>query len=81
MFGLVGWSIAVPTLLGVACGIWIDRTWPSRFSCTLMCLFGGVVIGCAIAWYWVKRESLVDSDAAEKEPPHDSEPQNRRSPE
>lgn len=59
MFGLVGWSIAVPTVAGIAIGIWIDRTWQHKFSCTLMCLFVGVVIGCSIAWYWVKRESLV----------------------
>lgn len=57
MFGLVGWSIAIPTLVGVAIGIWIDRTWPSKYSCTLMCLFIGIVVGCAIAWYWIKRES------------------------
>ena len=57
MFGLVGWSIAVPTL------IWIDRTWQHKFSCTLMCLFVGVVIGCSIAWYWVKRESLAAMDS------------------
>ena len=50
MFGLVGWSIAVPTLIGIALGIWIDRTWQPMFSCTLMCLFVGVVIGCSIAW-------------------------------
>jgi ATP synthase protein I len=57
MFGLVGWSVAVPTLLGVALGIWIDRHWPSRFSWTLMLLFIGAVCGCLQAWYWVKRES------------------------
>ena len=63
MFGLVGWSIAVPTLAGIAIGIWIDRTWQHKFSCTLMCLFVGVVIGCSIAWYWVKRESLAATDS------------------
>lgn len=63
MFGLVGWSIAVPTLVGIAIGIWIDRTWQHKFSCTLMCLFVGVVIGCSIAWYWVKRESLAAMDS------------------
>jgi ATP synthase protein I len=57
MFGLVGWSVAIPTLIGVAAGIWIDVTWPSRFSWTLMLLFIGVVLGCLNAWYWVKRES------------------------
>ena len=57
MFGLVGWSIAIPTVIGIAIGVWIDRTWQHKFSCTLMCLFVGVVIGCSIAWYWIKQES------------------------
>jgi ATP synthase protein I len=60
MFGLVGWSVAIPTLVGVAVGVWIDVTWPSRFSWTLMMLFVGVVLGCINAWYWVKRESRYD---------------------
>lgn len=57
MFGLVGWSVALPTLFGVAIGIWIDTRWPSRYSWTLMCLFIGVIVGCLNAWFWVKRES------------------------
>jgi ATP synthase protein I len=57
MFGLVGWSVAVPTLIGVAVGVWIDRTWPGRYSWTLMGLVLGVIVGCINAWYWVKRES------------------------
>lgn len=57
MFGLVGWSVAIPTLIAIAIGLWIDKTWPSRFSWTLMLLFVGVVLGCLNAWYWVKRES------------------------
>jgi ATP synthase protein I len=57
MFGLIGWSVAIPTLLGVALGYLIDRTWPGRFSWTLMLLFAGVLIGCLNAWYWVKKES------------------------
>jgi ATP synthase protein I len=60
MFGLVGWSVAIPTLLGVAVGIWIDVTWPSRFSWTLMLLFIGAILGCMNAWYWVTRESRHD---------------------
>ncbi|MCR9209207.1 MAG: AtpZ/AtpI family protein [bacterium] len=57
MFGLVGWSIAIPTLLGIALGIWIDERWPSRFSWTLMLLIGGVGIGCLNAWWWINREN------------------------
>jgi ATP synthase protein I len=57
MFGLVGWSIAVPTLIGIMIGIWIDRAWPSRVSWTITLLFVGVVLGCLQAWQWIKRES------------------------
>jgi len=57
MFGIVGWSIAVPTLMGVAAGVWIDTKWPSRYSWTLMLLMAGVMLGCLNAWYWVTRES------------------------
>jgi ATP synthase protein I len=57
MFGLVGWAVAIPTLIGIATGIWIDETHPGPHSWTLMGLFVGVVLGCLNAWYWVKRES------------------------
>ena len=57
MFGLIGWSITVPALVGIAVGLWIDSRWPSRFSWTLMLLVGGVLIGCLNAWRWVSRES------------------------
>ncbi|MGB5984106.1 MAG: AtpZ/AtpI family protein [Desulfobacterales bacterium] len=60
MFGLVGWSVAIPTLAGIALGVWIDSLAVSRYSWTLMLLFVGVVIGCLNAWYWVKRESGRD---------------------
>lgn len=56
MFGLVGWSVAIPTLLGVALGIWIDVTWPSPFSWTLALLFAGAALGAFNAFYWVSQE-------------------------
>jgi len=60
MFGLVGWSVAIPTLVGIAAGIWIDKTASGPYSWTLMGLFVGVVLGCLNAWYWVKRKSRHD---------------------
>lgn len=57
MFGLVGWSVAVPTLLLLALGIWIDSKYESPYSWTLMLLIMGIMIGCSNAWYWVQRES------------------------
>lgn len=56
MFGMVGWSVAVPTLLGVALGIWLDKVYPQSFSWTLTCLILGLISGCLIAWNWVIKE-------------------------
>ncbi|MCJ7615806.1 MAG: AtpZ/AtpI family protein [Desulfobacterales bacterium] len=56
MFGLVGWSVSVPILIGIALGIWIDLKWPSRYSWTLMLLIIGVILGCLNAWFWIKCE-------------------------
>ncbi len=58
MFGVVGWSVAIPTLIGVAVGIWIDKSWPSQFSWTLMLLVGGLMVGCMNAWYWVRKGGI-----------------------
>jgi ATP synthase protein I len=60
MFGVVGWSVAVPTVLGVIVGVWIDRSWPSRYSWTLMLLFMGVILGCLNAWFWVQQEGGIE---------------------
>ena len=57
MFGLIGWSVAIPSVAGAALGLWIDERWPSRVSWTLTLLLVGVVIGCANAWHWIKQES------------------------
>lgn len=54
--GMIGWSVTVPTVLGVLAGVWIDRRWPSRFSWTLTLLIAGLVLGCANAWLRIERE-------------------------
>lgn len=56
MFGLVGWSVAIPALLFLALGLWIDRHYQGPYSWTLMLLVVGVAVGCLNAWYWVKEE-------------------------
>ena len=57
MMGLVGWTVTLPTLVGIALGRWIDGQWPSRFSWTLMLMVGGLILGCINAWKWIERES------------------------
>ncbi len=56
MMGLVGWSVVVPTLLGVAFGNWMDRRHPGSLSWTLTLLILGLALGCLNAWHWVARE-------------------------
>ena len=56
MFGVIGWSVAVPAVVCIAIGVWIDSRWPSQYSWTLMLLFIGVILGCLNAWYLLSRE-------------------------
>jgi ATP synthase protein I len=56
MMGLVGWSVAVPTLLGAALGLWVDKRYPGGHSWTLMLLAIGLGLGCFNAWHWVAKE-------------------------
>ena len=63
LFGLVGWAVALPTVAGVALGLWLDARFPSRVSWTLSLLFLGALLGSLNAWYWVKRESRDERGA------------------
>jgi len=56
MMGLIGWSVAVPTLLGAALGIWLDRHHPGKNAWTLALLVAGLSVGCLNAWHWVAKE-------------------------
>ena len=57
LFGMVGWAVVIPSLLGIAIGVWIDRHFPGQYSWTLMFLAIGVGLGCLNAWYWITKES------------------------
>ena len=67
MMGLVGWSVAIPTLLGAGLGLWLDRRYPDGRSWTLALLVAGLVIGCMNAWHWVVREDKAMRDEQEDE--------------
>ncbi len=55
-FGMIGWSIAVPTVGGAFLGLWLDRIAPQAFSWPLALILGGLVVGILIAWSWIERE-------------------------
>jgi len=56
MFGLIGWSVVVPTLLGTMLGVWLDKRYPGVHSWTLTLLLAGLCIGCWNAWHWMTKE-------------------------
>ena len=58
MMGLIGWSVAIPTLLGAALGLWLDKRHSSH-SWTLALLVAGLMIGCLNAWHWVAKQDAA----------------------
>jgi ATP synthase protein I len=69
MMGLIGWSVCIPTLIGAAAGIWLDKRHPGGHSWTLALLVGGLSVGCLIAWHWVAQEH--EAIRREQEDPDD----------
>jgi ATP synthase protein I len=67
MFGTIGWSVALPTLLGAMLGVWLDRHHPGPHSWTLALLVAGLVIGCANAWRWVARENRAMQEESDRQ--------------
>jgi ATP synthase protein I len=68
MFGIIGWSIAAPTLLGAMFGAWFDKHHPGPHSWTLALLVAGLVLGCANAWYWISAQSAaIDAESTADE--------------
>lgn len=75
--GLIGWSVVVPTLLGLAIGAWLDYQSPSKISWTLAMMLGGMTLGCLVAWEWISQEQ--ERIARSQPPPvplvdHDADP-------
>ena len=50
LLGAVGWSVTVPSLGGIALGVWLDRRWPANFSWAITLFAAGLAIGCIAAW-------------------------------
>ena len=65
LMGVIGWSVVVPTLLGAAIGLWLDRHYPGGRSWTLALLVGGLTLGCFNAWHWVAKEDAAMRDERE----------------
>jgi|SRR5580693_6411805 ATP synthase protein I len=62
MFGMVGWSVAVPSLLGTALGIRLDKIYRQSFSWTLTFLIIGLFTGCMIAWHSISQNDKNENN-------------------
>ena len=45
VFGVIGWSVAIPTVGGAFLGMWLNRVAPQSFSWPIALILGGVVLG------------------------------------
>lgn len=61
-FGMIGWSIAVPTVGGAFLGLWLNRVAPQDFSWPIALILGGLVLGIIIAGRWISREGSDRGD-------------------
>jgi ATP synthase protein I len=55
MIGVLGWTIVLPTLLGLFAGRWVDRQFSMGIFWTLGLLVAGLTIGCMLVWRRVHR--------------------------
>lgn len=67
MFGVIGWSVAVPTVLGIGLGLWVDSRFETQRSWTLMLMVAGLAVGCLNAWAWVSREGASRDHSEENQ--------------
>ncbi len=67
LMGLVGWTVAIPVLIGVAIGVWLDRSMGTGVAWTLSLVVLGFAVGCLNAWYWVRRESREPEERSNEE--------------
>lgn len=51
--GMLGWTIVVPTLIGVVIGRWIDRALGTGITFSAALIMAGAGIGLWGAWKWM----------------------------
>jgi ATP synthase protein I len=64
--GVVGWMIAIPTVLGVMFGRWLDANYAAKHSWTLSLLVAGVFVGVFAAWQWIESQQSAISRRKDK---------------
>ena len=68
-FGVIGWTVAVPTVAGAFLGRWLNQHYPQSFSWTLALIMAGLVLGIIYAWEWIaqaQKKVLEEEQQAEE---------------
>ena len=58
--GILGWTIVVPTLLGLVIGRWLDRHFNTGVFFSAPLLMAGAAVGLWSAWKWMHRQTRRD---------------------
>jgi len=56
MIGALGWTIVIPTLIGIFTGRWLDHRFEMGVFWTLSLLVLGLTLGCVMAWNRMHRD-------------------------
>ena len=56
MMGTVGWSVALPTAIGVLFGRWLDGRLDSGHVFVVFFMLVGLGVGCVVAWRQVNEK-------------------------
>lgn len=56
MVGVLGWTVMIPTLVGIFVGRWLDRTFDMGIFWTLGLMVLGLALGCFLGWRMMFRD-------------------------
>jgi ATP synthase protein I len=68
ILSVYGWQMAIPVLLGIILGRFLDKHIPSdTFSWTLNLIIIGFVVGIFNANYWIRKEGIIKRNTSSRE--------------
>lgn len=71
-FGVIGWSVTLPTVGGALLGMWLNKVAPQTFSWTITLILGGLVLGILFAASWISEQNQAAAEEEQKDAEHDA---------
>lgn len=62
LFGMVGWSVVIPALIGIMIGMWLEHHYTGSHTWTLALLLIGICVGSILALFMMAREIFKKED-------------------